>query len=145
MRYGRCYVLIGWEFRGEVPGEVNWSGNRLLEIGDYFWYISEYGMKIFVHIKLYIKFARSNKVVAYGVIGNTAGFGPVVLGSSPSRPTRKSLDPDRIKGFLFLGIAVGAIGLKVGILYGADLFHQFKSCQGRHSGLVQGKVFAIRR
>ena len=27
-------------------------------------------------------------VVAYGVIGNTAGFGPVVLGSSPSRPTK---------------------------------------------------------
>ena len=25
--------------------------------------------------------------MAYGVIGNTAGFGPVVLGSSPSRPT----------------------------------------------------------
>ncbi len=29
-------------------------------------------------------------VMAYGVIGNTAGFGPVVLGSSPSRPTFKS-------------------------------------------------------
>lgn len=27
-------------------------------------------------------------VVVYGVIGNTAGFGPVVLGSSPSRPTK---------------------------------------------------------
>ena len=26
--------------------------------------------------------------LAYGVIGNTAGFGPVVLGSSPSRPTQ---------------------------------------------------------
>ena len=63
-------------------------------------------------MKLYIKFARSNKVVAYGVIGNTAGFGPVVLGSSPSRPTRKTLDPDRIKGFLFLGIVVGAIGVR---------------------------------
>lgn len=49
-------------------------------------------MKIFVHMKLYIKFARSNKIVAHGVIGNTAGFGPVVLGSSPSGPTSKSLD-----------------------------------------------------
>ena len=47
----------------------------------------EYGLKIFVHIKLCFKFARSNEVMAYGVIGNTAGFGPVVLGSSPSRPT----------------------------------------------------------
>ncbi len=28
-------------------------------------------------------------MLAYGVIGNTAGFGPVVLGSSPSRPTSK--------------------------------------------------------
>ena len=26
-------------------------------------------------------------VMAYGVIGNTTGFGPVILGSSPSRPT----------------------------------------------------------
>ena len=25
--------------------------------------------------------------LAYGVIGNTTGFGPVILGSSPSRPT----------------------------------------------------------
>ena len=25
--------------------------------------------------------------MAYGVIGNTTGFGPVILGSSPSRPT----------------------------------------------------------
>jgi len=56
---------------------------------------------MFVQTKLCLKFARSNaeyvsslfrmfaleKVMAYGVIGNTAGFGPVVLGSSPSRPT----------------------------------------------------------
>ncbi len=27
--------------------------------------------------------------MAHGVIGNTAGFGPVVLGSSPSGPTKK--------------------------------------------------------
>lgn len=26
--------------------------------------------------------------MAYGVIGNTTGFGPVILGSSPSRPTK---------------------------------------------------------
>jgi len=43
--------------------------------------------------KICFKFARSIKALAYGVIGNTAGFGPVVLGSSPSRPT----DP----GFFF--------------------------------------------
>ena len=30
-----------------------------------------------------------NAVMAYGVIGNTADFGSVVLGSSPSRPTTK--------------------------------------------------------
>jgi len=47
---------------------------------------------MFVRTKLCLKFARSNaknylnfrvilleKVLAYGVIGNTAGFGPVVL------------------------------------------------------------------
>ena len=38
--------------------------------------------------KICFKFARSIKALAYGVIGNTAGFGPVVLGSSPSRPTK---------------------------------------------------------
>ncbi len=46
-------------------------------------------------MKLCFKFARSNAehisatitVMAYGVIGNTAVFGTVVLGSSPSRPT----------------------------------------------------------
>ena len=50
---------------------------------------------MFVQTKVCFKFARSNAelvsatitVMAYGVIGNTAGFGPVVLGSSPSRPT----------------------------------------------------------
>ncbi len=47
-----------------------------------------------MHTKLCSKFARSNAetafgivVLAYGVIGNTTGFGPVILGSSPSRPT----------------------------------------------------------
>lgn len=50
--------------------------------------------------KLYYKFARSyvkhawQMVMAYGVIGNTAGFGPVVLGSSPSRPTECNTNPD---------------------------------------------------
>ena len=75
--------------------------------GYYFQYISEYGMKIFVHIKLCAKFARSNKVMAYGVIGNTAGFGPVVLGSSPSRPTSKPLDFIKIKGFFIFGYNMG--------------------------------------
>lgn len=69
----------------------------------YFRYILEYGAKIFVHIKLYIKFARSNEVMAHGVIGNTAGFGPVVLGSSPSGPTRKTPDFIEVGGFGFLG------------------------------------------
>jgi len=34
---------------------------------------------MFVEMKVCFKFARSYAVVAYGVIGNTAGFGPVVL------------------------------------------------------------------
>lgn len=38
-------------------------------------------------------------VMAYGVIGNTTGFGPVILGSSPSRPT---INPAFLLGFLFL-------------------------------------------
>tara|TARA_R100000935_G_scaffold46455_1_gene69838 strand:- start:10078 stop:10356 length:279 start_codon:yes stop_codon:yes gene_type:complete len=59
----------------------------VLVVAEYFSIFLEYDSKIFVHIKLCFKFARSNEVVAYGVIGNTAGFGPVVLGSSPSRPT----------------------------------------------------------
>jgi len=42
---------------------------------------------LFVHKEVCFKFARSLAQLAYGVIGNTAGFGPVVLGSSPSRPT----------------------------------------------------------
>lgn len=66
---------------------------------------------MFAHIKLCIKFApaftdeSSTKagLMAYGVIGNTAGFGPVVLGSSPSRPTKKSRFYNR--DFLFLGIS----------------------------------------
>lgn len=59
--------------------------------------------KLFAETKVCYKFARSNArtcilkiyifglslVVAHGVIGNTAGFGPVVLGSSPSGPTKK--------------------------------------------------------
>ncbi len=64
---------------------------------------------MFVQTKLCYKFARSNAkqglelsiIVAYGVIGNTAGFGPVVLGSSPSRPTFESLDFIEVKGFLY--------------------------------------------
>ena len=96
--------MIRKEFRGEVLGTVIGSGNRLPGIWDYFRDISEYGMNIFVHIKLYIKFARSNKVVAYGVIGNTAGFGPVVLGSSPSRPTIITPDFIEIRGYLLFGV-----------------------------------------
>ncbi len=46
-------------------------------------------LKIFVGTKVCFKFARSYMVLAYGVIGNTADFGSVVLGSSPSRPTEK--------------------------------------------------------
>lgn len=57
-------------------------------------------------MKLYIKFARSNKVMAHGVIGNTAGFGPVVLGSSPSGPTRKTPDFNEIRGFLISGVGI---------------------------------------
>ena len=65
--------------------------------------------QIFVQTKLCFKFARSNaeqacavlSTVAYGVIGNTAGFGPVVLGSSPSRPTLKALDFFEIKSFFY--------------------------------------------
>lgn len=68
--------------------------------------------KIFVQTKLCFKFARSyaeqdsasSTIVAYGVIGNTAGFGPVVLGSSPSRPTMKAPDFNEIRGFLFLRV-----------------------------------------
>ena len=50
---------------------------------------------LFVHKEVCLKFARSSAkanslmVLAYGVIGNTADFGSVVLGSSPSRPTKK--------------------------------------------------------
>ncbi len=39
--------------------------------------------------------------MAYGVIGNTAGFGPVVLGSSPSRPTSKTPNFFEVGGFYF--------------------------------------------
>lgn len=63
---------------------------------------------MFAQTKLCFKFARSkaeiildcfgnmtlDEVMAYGVIGNTAGFGPVVLGSSPSRPTDFTNNPD---------------------------------------------------
>lgn len=45
-------------------------------------------MKLFVETKVCYKFARSNTVLAYGVIGNTADFGSVVQGSSPCRPTK---------------------------------------------------------
>lgn len=69
-----------------VVGSIS-RAHVLLVAAEYFFIFLEYGSKIFVHIKLCFKFARSNEVMAYGVIGNTAGFGPVVLGSSPSRPT----------------------------------------------------------
>ncbi len=46
-------------------------------------------------------------VVAYGVIGNTAGFGPVVLGSSPSRPTCEPLDFIEIRGFFIFRYNIG--------------------------------------
>ncbi len=77
--------------------------------------------KMFAQTKLCLKFARSNaeipnlgflgfftleEVMAYGVIGNTAGFGPVVLGSSPSRPTRNflfSISFRQMSGFFVLG------------------------------------------
>ncbi len=36
--------------------------------------------------------------MAHGVIGNTAGFGPVVLGSSPSGPTKNPLN---FRGFFY--------------------------------------------
>ncbi len=63
----------------------------------------EIDAKLFVDVKLCSKFARSIKALAYGVIGNTAGFGPVVLGSSPSRPTSKPPDFIEVRGFLFFG------------------------------------------
>ena len=58
---------------------------------------------MFVHTKLCSKFARSNAILAYGVIGNTAGFGPVVQGSSPCRPTLWIINPDaeRYRDFCF--------------------------------------------
>lgn len=40
--------------------------------------------------------------MAYGVIGNTTGFGPVILGSSPSRPTQEPLEILFFEGF-FVG------------------------------------------
>ncbi len=50
---------------------------------------------MFAQIKVCFKFALAfarrqveKHVLAYGVIGNTAGFGPVVQGSSPCRPTK---------------------------------------------------------
>ena len=79
----------------------------VLVVAEYFSIFLEYDSKIFVHIKLCFKFARSNEVVAYGVIGNTAGFGPVVLGSSPSRPTLQSPDSIGFRGFLFFRYNIG--------------------------------------
>lgn len=37
--------------------------------------------------------------MAYGVIGNTSDFGSDILGSSPSRPTQKSL-VNQLEAFL---------------------------------------------
>lgn len=33
-----------------------------------------------------------NRCLDHGVIGNTTGFGSVILGSNPGHPTRKELD-----------------------------------------------------
>lgn len=67
-------------------------------------------MKLFAETKVCYKFARSKAesifsaflVLAYGVIGNTTDFGSVILGSSPSRPTRNAR-PAHMAGFLFCG------------------------------------------
>ena len=64
-------------------------------------------IKMFVQTKLCLKFARSYTELdsvcffelAHGVIGNTAGFGPVVLGSSPSGPTE--LEIPVLLGFFY--------------------------------------------
>lgn len=42
---------------------------------------------------------RNQARLAYGVIGNTADFGSVVLGSSPSRPTKNL---SLLRGFFVL-------------------------------------------
>ena len=68
--------------------------------------------KIFVETKVCFKFARSNKALTHGVIGNTAGFGPVVLGSSPSGSTKKLSKAPKYRGFYFLGDGIGDKKLK---------------------------------
>ena len=55
-------------------------------------------------------------VMAYGVIGNTTGFGPVILGSSPSRPTELERPIAKAMGFFMKYDRVGKfkwIGAKV--------------------------------
>lgn len=60
-------------------------------------------VEIFAKNKVCLKFARSKVILAYGVIGNTTGFGPVILGSSPSRPTEFNSNSLKIGSFLFGG------------------------------------------
>ena len=50
-------------------------------------------LNFFQKVEVYTFASRLEKalVKTYGVIGNTAGFGPVILGSSPSRSTKKDL------------------------------------------------------
>ena len=40
------------------------------------------------------------RVLAYGVIGNTTDFGSVILGSSPSRPTKKKVPTELLGLFV---------------------------------------------
>ena len=97
--------------------------------------------KIFVETKLCYKFARSNTVLAYGVIGNTAGFGPVVLGSSPSRPTNKLSKTPKYRGFSFLGGQKGGKKLKlVLILVWRNKEHFGAPCPSEPSNHVAGKI-----
>jgi hypothetical protein len=48
---------------------------------------------------IYYICTRNQATLAYGVIGNTADFGSVVLGSSPSRPTKNL---SYLRGFFVL-------------------------------------------
>jgi hypothetical protein len=52
---------------------------------------------------IYYICTRNQATLAYGVIGNTADFGSVVLGSSPSRPTKNL---SYLRGFFVLYILV---------------------------------------
>lgn len=58
---------------------------------------------------------RKELVQTYGVIGNTAGFGPVILGSSPSRSTKeKKVFIIAMKAFFVGIILVSWSGLSEG-------------------------------